>query len=165
MAGKVKPIPNGCHTVTPHLTLKDAAGAIEFYKRAFGAEELYRMAGPDGRSIMHAHLRIGDSPVFLNDEFCDQGCTRSPSTLESTTCAIHLYVENADAAFERATRAGAEVVMPLMNMFWGDRYGIVKDPAGHVWSIASHVEDVPPDQMQARMIEAMKEMEKGGCKQ
>lgn len=149
-----KPIPDGHHTITPHLVIKGASEAIEFYKRAFGAEELSRMPfpGPDGRvRLAHASLQIGDSRLFLADEFPDHGVL-GPTGRPPVT--IHLYVTDADAAFDRAVEAGATVLMPLADMFWGDRYGIVADPFGHNWSIASHREDVTTERMQERAVAA-----------
>jgi PhnB protein len=148
-------IPAGFHAITPHLVLKSASEAIEFYKRAFSAKEVSRMPfpGPDGQMrIGHAELQIGDSRLFLADEFPEYGSLgpaggRSPVT-------IHLYVTDADVAFARAVEAGATVAMPLANMFWGDRYGKLVDPFGHHWSVAEHVEDLTPDQMQERMAAA-----------
>ena len=156
-------IPEGQHTVTPHLVMRGAGKAIEFYKKAFGATELMRMPGPDGTSLMHAEIKIGDSHVFLADEFPDSNCA-APAKLGGTTVAIHLYVKDADATFNQAITAGAKVSMPLMNMFWGDRFGKVTDPFGHEWSIATHVEDVPPEEMGKRAEEAMKQMMAGGKK-
>jgi uncharacterized glyoxalase superfamily protein PhnB len=138
---KAKPIPDGFHTITPHLVVKDASKAIDFYKKAFGAEELERHPGPDGKSIMHATIKIGDSRVMLNDEFPDMGC-RGPLAIGGTAVTLHLYVQDVDKAFERATKAGAKVTMPLADQFWGDRYGIVADPFGHMWSIATHMQDM-----------------------
>lgn len=140
-----KPIPEGMHTVTPHLVCAKAAEAIEFYKQAFGAEELSRMPGPDGR-IMHAALRIGDSVVFLTNEYPEWN-SFGPLALKGTPVTIHLYVPDVDAAFERAVDVGAKVVMPLDDMFWGDRYGVVEDPFGHRWSLAVHQRDVSPEDM------------------
>ena len=148
------PIPAGFHTITPHLVIKGAAEAIEFYKRAFGAEELGRMPfpGPDGQvKLGHAALQIGDSRLFLVDEFPEHGAT-APTA--SSPVTIHLYVTDADAAFERAVEAGATVTGPLTDMFWGDRYGTLVDPFGHHWSIAEHLEDLTPEQMQERMAAA-----------
>jgi uncharacterized glyoxalase superfamily protein PhnB len=136
---KVKAIPEGYHSLTPFLSLKGADQAIEFYKKAFGAEERGRFAGPDGK-IMHAEIKIGDSIVMLGEAMMD-----APSSGN-----VHLYVENADAAFERAVKAGATVKMPLADQFWGDRYGVVTDPFGQKWSIASHKEDVPMEEMRKR---------------
>jgi uncharacterized glyoxalase superfamily protein PhnB len=143
---KVKPIPEGFHTITPHIVVKDASKALDFYKKAFGAEELGRHLGPDGKSIMHALVRVGDSMLMLNDEFPDMGC-RGPQSIGGTAVTLHLYVQDADKAFERATKAGAKVTMPLLDQFWGDRYGIVTDPFGHMWSIASHIKDLTDAQV------------------
>ena len=141
-----KPIPDGFNSVTPHLVVKGAAKAIEFYKNAFGAEEMVRLPGPDGNSIMHASLRIGNSVVMLVDEFPDMGCL-SPETIKGTPVAIHLYVEDVDKVFRNAIEAGAKETMPLENTFWGDRFGKLEDPFGHSWSIATHIEDLTPDQI------------------
>ncbi len=145
----VRPIPEGYHSLTPGLVARNAAAAIEFYKKAFGAEEVTRMTGPDG-SVMHAEIRIGDSVVMLGDENPSFG-TLSPLSTNGTPSSLHLYVDDADAAFERALRAGATVRYPLENAFWGDRYGKVTDPFGHGWSVATHVEDVPPEEMMRGM--------------
>ena len=149
----VKRVPDEYHRVTAHLTVRDAAALIEFYKKAFGAVERRRAPGPDGKSIMHAEIQIGDSIVFLNDEFPEMGAL-SPLGSQTTPVTLHLYVEDADKQFEQALSAGAVVVMPLAHQFWGDRYGIVKDPSGHQWSIGSHMEDLTPQQMQQRMAKA-----------
>ena len=141
----VKPIPEGMHTVTPHLVCAGAASAIEFYKKAFGAVELHRMPAPDG-SLMHAAIRIGDSVVMLVDENPLWG-VKGPNTLNGSPVTIHLYVENADAVYDQAIVAGASGKMEVTEMFWGDRYGMVTDPFGHMWSIATHVRDVSPEQM------------------
>jgi PhnB protein len=148
-----KPIPDGYHTVTPYLMINDCAKAIEFYKKAFGATELVRMPMPDGR-IGHAEIKIGDSPIMMADD-CPQGTARSPKTLSGTSIGIALYVENSDAVFARAVEAGATVVKPMENQFYGDRSGTVLDPFGHLWTIGTHVEDVSPEEMERRM-EAMK---------
>jgi PhnB protein len=145
---KVKAVPDGFHTLTPHITVAGANDAIEFYKTAFGAEELARHATPDGKSLMHALLRIGDSMLMLNDEFPEWG-SRGPNALGGTAVTLSLYVADAELVFERAVAAGASVKMPLSDTFWGDRYGIVTDPFGHSWSIGSHLRDVPPEEMQA----------------
>jgi len=142
----VNPIPEGMHTVTPHLICAGADQAIEFYKNAFDAVELSRMPGPDGK-VMHASIRIGDSVIMLNDEMPQWG-SFGPKHLKGSPVTIHLYVENADAVFEQAVRAGAKVTMPVADMFWGDRYGKVEDPFGHQWSIGTHVRDVSPEEMQ-----------------
>jgi PhnB protein len=143
---KAKPIPDGFHTLTPHLVMKDAGKAIEFYKKAFGAEELGRHPGPDGKSIMHALLKIGDSMLMLNDE-CPEMGARGPLSIGGTAVTMHVYVQDVDKAFERATKAGAKVVMPLADQFWGDRYGIVTDPFGHQWSLATHLQDLTDEQV------------------
>ncbi|MGH7427832.1 MAG: VOC family protein, partial [Candidatus Methylomirabilaceae bacterium] len=149
MTKRVKAIPEGYYTVTPHLTVRGAAQAIEFYKRAFGAQEVMRMPGLDGKSVMHAELKIGNSMIFLNDEFPDKGC-RSPLSLGGIAGSLHLYVEDVDAAFKRAVAAGAQVRMPVADMFWGDRYGKVVDPFGHEWGIGTHKEDLTPDEIRNR---------------
>ena len=147
-------IPAGRNHVIPHLIIKGANQAIEFYKQAFGAVELCRLPGPDGYLVMHAELLLGDSPIYLCDEFpAEMNCGKSPLGLPNSPVALHLYVEDADTAFDRAVKAGATVTMPLMNMFWGDRYGKLRDPFGHEWSIASHLEDVTPAEMTRRMSE------------
>jgi len=154
--------PAGMHTVTPQLTLRESARAIEFYKQAFGAQELMRMPGPDGRGIIHAEIRIGDSVVFLSDEM-PQGPTVAPSPTHKTTTVIQLYVQDCDAVFQAAVQAGARVVGPLADMFWGDRYGCVADPFGHVWGIATHVKDLSPEEMARAAQEWMaKNMPAGG---
>lgn len=146
-----QPIPAGYSTVTPMLVLKDCAKAIEFYKKAFGAEELSRMPAPDGK-IMHAAIKIGNAILMMNDEFpqfCDT--MASPQTIGKTHATMHLYVEDADQAFQRAVDAGAKIEMPLSDMFWGDRYGKLIDPFGQSWSVATHKEDLTPDEMMKRM--------------
>ena len=142
-------LPPGMHSVTPHLVCAQADEAIEFYKNAFGATELSRMPGPDGK-IMYASLRIGDSVVMLSEEM-PQWESFGPKALKGTPVTIHLYVENADATFAQAVRAGAKAIMPLEDMFWGDRYGKVEDPSGHQWAIATHVREVSPEEMQQAM--------------
>jgi len=146
MAAPVKPIPEGLHTITPHLTVRDGAKLIEFYKRAFGAKEIRRSVTPDGKSLLHAELQIGDSRLFLNDEFPEMGAC-SPLGTNGKPVQIHLYVEDVDSLYQRAVSAGARVVMPLADQFWGDRYGVVEDPSGHRWALASHVRDMTPEQM------------------
>ncbi len=145
----VQPIPEGYHTVTPFLSVEDASEAIEFYTRAFGAQELGRMASPDGKVIWHAELQIGDSRLMLNDEFPEMG-SRAPQSLGGTAGSLHLYVEDADAVFQRALEAGATVSMPISDAFWGDRYGRVIDPFGQPWGIATHREDVSEAEMRQR---------------
>lgn len=156
---KVDPVPNGMHTVTPHLVCAGAADAIEFYKKAFGAVEYCRIPTPDGK-IMHAAVGIGDSMVMLVDEMPDWNCL-GPNARGGTSVTIHLQVADSDAVFAQAVKAGATVKMPLDDMFWGDRYGIVTDPFGHAWSIATHVRDVSPEEMQ----KASQEMCCGGNKE
>ena len=144
-----KPIPEGMHSVTPHLICADAAAAIEFYKQAFGAVEMSRMPGPNGK-LMHASVRIGDSTVMLVDEMPEWGAL-GPKALKGSPVTIHLYVDDADAVAARAAGAGATVKLPVSEMFWGDRYGQVEDPFGHRWSIATHVRDLSPAEMQKAM--------------
>ena len=152
----VKPIPEGYHTVTPYLAVEDAAAAIEYYKKAFGASERTRMDAPDGK-IGHAELEIGDSRVMLSDPF-PQGSVRPPSELGGTSASVFLYVEDVDKVVQRAVDAGAAVTMEVADQFWGDRFGTVTDPFGHVWSIATHVEDVPAEEMAERAKAAMAAM-------
>ena len=145
MGDKVKAVPEGFHTLTPHLTVRGAARAIEFYQKAFGAEVLGINQGPEGK-IMHAALKIGDSILMLNDAFPEWGALGPPSSGGSGVI-IHMYLENVDAAFERVVSAGATIKMPLGDAFWGDRYGAVVDPFGHTWSLASKVKDVSRDEV------------------
>ncbi len=147
-------IPQGMHSVTPHLVCAGAAKAIEFYKKAFGAVEEGRMPGPDGK-LMHAMIRIGNSPIMLADEFPEWG-SLGPKALKGSPVTIHLYVEDVDAFAKRAVEAGAKITMPVADQFWGDRYGKLEDPFGHHWSVGAHVRDVSPEEMQR----AMKDMEK-----
>ena len=151
----VKPIPEGYHTVTPYLYVRGAAAAIDFYKRAFGAAELFRMAGPDG-CIMHAEIKIGNSPIMLADEFPEMGA-RGPQSLGGVSSSILLYVEDVDARFARAVEAGARVQRPVKDQFYGDRSGTLEDPFGHVWTLATHTEDVTSAEMERRAAEAMKQ--------
>ncbi len=141
-------IPEGFHSITPSLTVQNAAAAIDFYKKAFGAEELMRLDSPDGK-VAHAELKIGDSVIFLNDEF-DMGFARSPQTLGGTTGGLNIYVPDVDQAFDRAVKAGAQVRMPVADMFWGDRYGNLADPFGHIWSLATHKEDLSAEELEKR---------------
>ena len=159
--GKVKPIPPGHHSLTPHLVVRNAAAAMDFYKKAFGAEEVLRMPGPDGKSIMHAELQIGDSRLFLVDEMPTGQCSKGPQSLGGTSVALHLWSENADATFERAVKAGATPTMPLMDAFWGDRYGRLKDPFGHEWSIATHQKDLTREEISKAGAEAFAKMGAG----
>lgn len=145
----VQPIPDGYHSVTPYLIIKDAAKALEFYAKAFGAEELMRFPGPGGK-VMHAEIKIGDSPLMMADEFPDMGHL-GPSTRGGTTVSLMLYVRDVDAAFDRAVKAGATVVRPVKDQFYGDRSGTLNDPFGHQWTISTHVEDVSPEEMQRRL--------------
>jgi PhnB protein len=138
--------PAGLHTVTPQLTFRDSARAIDFYKQAFGAQELMRMPGPDGRGIWHAEIRIGDSVLYLADEM-PQSPVTAPSPTHKPTALVQLYVADCDAVLQAAVQAGARVTMPLADMFWGDRYGMVTDPFGQVWGIATHVKDLSPEEM------------------
>jgi uncharacterized glyoxalase superfamily protein PhnB len=145
----VKPIPEGMHALTPHLTCANAAAAIDFYKAAFGAVELSRLPGPQGK-LMHAMVRIGDSPLMLVDENPEWGLL-GPKALKGSPVVIHLYVEDADAVVARAVAAGAKVTMPLADMFWGDRYGHLEDPFGHRWSVATHTRDLQPEEIRQAM--------------
>jgi PhnB protein len=155
----VKPVPEGYHTLTPSLTVRDAARAIEFYKQAFGAEVRGGVAkGPDGK-VMHAELQIGDSVIMLTDEFPEFG-SLSPQSSGGAGMSLHIYVDGVDAAFDRAVKAGAQVEMPVSDQFWGDRYGKLKDPFGHKWSIATHIKDMSADEMKRSMDEAMQKMGK-----
>ena len=157
MPNLVRAIPEGYHTITPGLTCKNAAQAIDFYKSVFGAKEIMRMPGPGGM-IMHAEIQIGDSRMMLADEI--PGMTKAPSPGAMNPVSMFLYTENVDAMFNRAVSAGAKVDMPLMDQFWGDRYGKVTDPFGHHWGLAQHVEDVAPDEMQRRSEEWTAKMAK-----
>ncbi len=152
MTSTVKPIPEGYHTATPYLIVKDAASAIEFYKKAFGATELMRMAGPSGK-VMHAEIKIGNSPIMLADEVPEMGF-RSPQALGGSPVSILLYVEDVDAVFSQAVAAGAKVERPVKDQFYGDRSGGVTDPFGHVWHIATHIEDVAPEELRERAAAA-----------
>jgi PhnB protein len=155
MSKSPQPIPPGHENLIPHLVCDRCSEAIEFYKKAFGAEEVGRVPAPDGR-IMHAALRIGNSFVFLVDdfpEFCG-GKSESPKSLKGTPVTIHHYVENCDAAIKRAQDAGATVSMPAQDMFWGDRYGMVTDPFGHKWSFGTRIKDLTREEMRAAMKDA-----------
>jgi uncharacterized glyoxalase superfamily protein PhnB len=154
----VKPIPEGYHTLTPFLTVRNAERAIEFYKQAFGAQERGVAKGPDGK-VMHAEVKIGDSVIMLSDEYPEFG-SLSPQSVGGSPMGLHIYIENVDAAFDRAVKAGAQVEMPVMDQFWGDRYGKLKDPFGHKWSIATHVKDMSADEMKRSMDDAMSKMQK-----
>ncbi|MFQ5599822.1 MAG: VOC family protein [Candidatus Krumholzibacteriia bacterium] len=154
----VKPIPDGFHTVTPHIVVDNASEAIDFYKKAFNAEEIMSMPAPDGK-IMHALIKIGDSFVMLNDEFPDMGA-KGPKSIGGTGVTLSLYVEEVDKVFERAANAGAEVVMPVADQFWGDRYGMLKDPYGHQWAVATHKSDLTHEQI---LEAAAKQFGAGSC--
>ncbi len=146
---KTKPLPNGMHTVTPHLVCAGAADAIEFYKKAFNAVEMVRLPGLNGK-LMHACIKIGDSAVMLVDEYPDHGCL-GPKSLKGSPVTIHLFVDDVDGFAARAVAAGAKITMPIADMFWGDRYGQLEDPFGHRWSVATHVRDMSPEEMQQAM--------------
>jgi PhnB protein len=152
----VKPIPEGYHTVSPYLAVDDAARAIEYYVKAFGAKEVVRMDAPGGK-VGHAELEIGDSRIMLADPF-PQASTRPPKEMGGTSVSVFMYVEDVDAVVKQAVDAGATVSMEVSDQFWGDRFGSITDPFGHVWSIATHVEDVPPEEMAERAKTAMAEM-------
>jgi uncharacterized glyoxalase superfamily protein PhnB len=152
-------IPQGMHSVTPHLICAGAAKAIEFYKEAFGATEQARLPGPDGR-LMHASVKIGDSQVMLVDEMPEWGAL-GPKSLKGSPVTIHLYVDDVDAVVARAVKAGAKVTMPVAEQFWGDRYGKLEDPFGHHWSVATHVRDVSMEEAQKAMRQMEKSMQKG----
>ena len=148
MTAKVKPIPDGYHVITPYLCIKGASDAIEFYKKVFGATEVMRMAQPDGR-IGHAELQIGDSKFMLADEFPEMDF-RSPRSIGGTPVMLHLYVEDVDTVVGRAVAAGAKVLRPIQDQFYGDRSGSVADPYGHVWHVATHKEDLAPEEIRRR---------------
>ena len=159
MATPGKAVPDGYHTATPYLSVKNAGEAIDFYKRAFGAEEIVRMPGPDGKSVMHAEIKIGNSMLMIADEF-PQAEVKSPKTLGGTSVNIFLYVQDADATFQKAVNAGAKVTMPPTDMFWGDRYGKIVDPYGHSWGIATHKLDMTPEEIEKGQKEFMAKMGK-----
>jgi PhnB protein len=151
--GSVKLIPEGYHSVTPYLFVRSAASAIDFYKSVFGATEIMRMPGSNGK-IIHAELRIGDSVVMLADENPQTG-VMSPQTVGGYSVGLHVYVENVDAVIQKAVESGAKMLRPIKNQFYGDRSGSLLDPFGHMWSVATHVEDVSPEEMRKRMTAAM----------
>lgn len=150
---KADPIPSGFRTVTPHIVVKGGAEAIDFYRRAFGAEELYRHVEEKSGLIMNASIRIGDSIIMLNDEMPEWGCL-GPAESRPSSVTIHLYVENVDRVFDQAVSAGAEPVMPVSDTFWGDRYGTLQDPFGHRWSVATHIEDLSSEEIVERAAAA-----------
>jgi PhnB protein len=160
MATKAKAVPEGFHTLTPYLTVRDAAQAVEFYKKAFGAEVRGIHYTPDGK-IMNADLKIGDSILLLAEEFPAMKVL-SPQSLGGSSVTIHVYTEDVDAKFNQAVAAGATTVMPVMDMFWGDRYGQVTDPYGHRWSLATHIEDLTSDEIEKRGQAVFAEMAKRG---
>ena len=155
----MKKIPEGMHSITPHLVCAGAAKALDFYQQAFGATEVGRMPGPDGR-LMHAAMKIGDSTVMLADEMPEWG-SLGPKALKGSPVTIHIYVEDVDALVARAVKAGAKVTMPVEEQFWGDRYGKLEDPFGHHWSVATHVRDVTPEEMKKAMHQMS--AQKGGA--
>jgi PhnB protein len=153
----VKAIPEGYHSITPYLVVNDAAAAIDFYKCAFEAKETYRHLGPDGKSILNAEVKIGNSMILLSDEFPHGGC-RSPKSIGGSAVTLHIYTEDVDKVFNQAVNAGATIVMPVMYMFWGDRYGQLQDPFGHIWSIATHKQDLSQEEIQNAGESVLKEM-------
>ena len=157
MAKAAKAVPDRYHTITPALVVDGAAKAIEFYKKAFGAVELSRSPGPGGK-LMHAEIKIGNSVMMMSDDFPEWGSSRSPQTLKGSPVTLHIYVEDADKLFAQAVAAGANVTMPLMDAFWGDRYGKLQDPFGHEWSIATHQYDYTPEEMNQKFNEMMAHM-------
>jgi PhnB protein len=153
----VRAIHEGYHSITPYLVVNDAAAAIDFYKRAFEAKETYRHLGPDGKSILNAEVKIGNSMILLSDEFPHGGC-RSPKSIGGSAVTLHIYTEDVDKVFNQAVNAGATIVMPVMDMFWGDRYGQLQDPFGHIWSIATHKQDLSQEEIQNAGESVLKEM-------
>jgi|SRR6266481_8474419 PhnB protein len=159
MTTSVKPIPEGFHTVVPSVVVRDAARAIDFYRKALGAQERMRMAGPDGK-IMHAELKIGDSIIFISDENPQMLNVKSPQTLGGCTSYLNLYVPNVDELFKQAVAAGAKETMPVADQFWGDRYGTFIDPYGLSWGLATHKEDLSPQEIEERAQEFFANMPK-----
>jgi PhnB protein len=157
MPNPVSAIPKGYHSITPAITCKDAARAIDFYKKVFGATEIMRMPGPGG-VIMHAELRIGDSVIFLNDEI--PGVAKAPEGTSLNPVYLFLYTEDVDSVCNRAVAAGCKITMPVANMFWGDRYGKFNDPFGHSWGVATHVADLTPEEMMRGQAEWTAKMAK-----
>ncbi|MAT72160.1 MAG: hypothetical protein CMJ58_21850 [Planctomycetaceae bacterium] len=161
------PIPPGCDGLIPHLVCSPCTEAIEFYQRAFGAESGCLLMAPDGQRVMHAQISIDGKPLFLADDFpeyCEAGGGRTPEALGGTPVTVHRYVTDCDAAVQQAVDAGATLKMPVNEMFWGDRYGMVIDPFGHSWSFATHIRDVAPEDMQAAMMEAFQQADAAGGK-
>ncbi len=157
---QVNPIPQGYHTITAYLCIDKAAEAIEFYKKAFGAVENMRSSMPGDDRIMHADMQIGDSRFMISEDFGMPMGPASPNRIGGTTFTVHLYIDNVDALWQQAVGAGCEVVMPLGDQFWGDRWGLLKDPYGHHWGLATHIADPTPEEMQAAAAEMFKD---GGC--
>jgi uncharacterized glyoxalase superfamily protein PhnB len=155
MAQAARPVPEGYHTITPQLTLDDAARAIDWYKKALGAEEVGRSTGPDGK-VMHADLRIGDSHIMVNDAIMGG---KGPKAIGGSPASLWIYVADCDSLFNRAVSAGAQVAFPMVDQFWGDRSGSITDPAGYRWTIATHKEDLTPEEMQQRQAEFFKQMQ------
>lgn len=155
----VKPIPDGYHSVTPTLTISGASDAIEFYKKAFDAKEVYRFPGPDGKSIMHAEIRIGDSAIMLCDEMPEMGCL-SPKSTGGPSGAIYLYVDDVDSVFSKSVSVGAQPMMPIMDGFWGDRIGVLVDPFGHRWTVATRKKEMSIEEIQKAGADFMKGMSK-----
>ncbi len=156
MAKTQHPIPPHLHSVTPYMVIRDAKKALDFYVKAFGAEKLVEMDGPDGK-LMHGEIKIGDSIVFVGEE-CAQMGQLGPESRGGSTMGLMLYVNDVDATFDKAVKAGCTVTMPVDDMFWGDRYGRLADPFGHTWSIATHKEDLTPEEMKKAQAEALKQM-------
>jgi PhnB protein len=161
MTSHVRAIPEGFHSLTPSITCRDAARAIEFYKKAFGAREISRMLGPGG-TVAHAELRIGDSVIFVADEW--PGMSAAPAPTSTPSFYLFLYTEDVDSVYNRAVAAGCQVAMPLQNMFWGDRYGKLTDPFGYQWGVGMHIEDVSPEELQRRSAEFAANMAKAAGK-
>ena len=157
MSPQATPVPPGYHTITPHLVVSDTRKAVDFYKKAFGAEVRGIADGPGGK-VMHAEIKIGDSIIMLNDEFPEWGVLAPTSTKAESSVTLHVYVPDADKVFAQAQAAGYQVTMPLQDQFWGDRYGKLKDPFGHHWSVATHIKDLSPQEMKKAMDEAMAAM-------
>jgi uncharacterized glyoxalase superfamily protein PhnB len=157
---KVKPIPDGFHTITPTMIIKDANKAIKFYEKAFGAELILRMAGPND-SVMHAEIKIGDSIIMMGEEWPGHH-VQSPATIKGTTGTLNIYVNDVDTAHKKAVEAGAKEIMAPADMFWGDRFSAIMDPFGHSWSLAIHIMDMTPEECQKAADEWMASMAKGG---
>lgn len=155
-----QPIPHGFHSLTPHIIVTDGLQAIELYQQAFGAQEMARLMTPDGKTLMHAQLKIGDSMVMLGSEF-PPNCL-SPKNRGGSSVFLHIYLPDVDAAFARAVKAGCTIKMPVSDMFWGDRYGVVEDPSGHQWALATHTHDYTQEQIAANSKAFMANMPKEG---